>query len=246
MENLLGQTFNYLTIIDGPQRKNGRVYWICKCSCGNIKTIRADGLKSGKVKSCGCYKKSVLVKKNKERQTLDLSNKRFGKLVALEPTENRSKDGRVMWLCKCDCGNQIEVDTHSLVQHKVSSCGCLCSLGELEIEQILREHNIPFQRQQTFNSCRYKDTGYLARFDFFVNETYLIEYDGEQHFYYKDSQNTWNNRENSIKVQQHDIYKNEWCEQNNIPLIRIPYTLKGRITLDDLLLSSSNYRIVPR
>ena len=83
MENLIGKTFNYLTVIDGPIRKNNKIFWTCKCKCGSIKDIRSDGLKSGKTKSCGCFKKNILIKENIKRQTLDLTNQRFGKLVAL-------------------------------------------------------------------------------------------------------------------------------------------------------------------
>lgn len=31
-----------------------RKYWSIKCECGTIKSTRADGVKSGRVKSCGC------------------------------------------------------------------------------------------------------------------------------------------------------------------------------------------------
>jgi len=37
MKNLIGQKFNFLTVIDGPIRKNNKIYWKCKCDCGNIK-----------------------------------------------------------------------------------------------------------------------------------------------------------------------------------------------------------------
>ena len=42
MENLIGQTFNFLTVVDGPIRKNKKIFWVCKCECGNSITARAD------------------------------------------------------------------------------------------------------------------------------------------------------------------------------------------------------------
>lgn len=63
-ENLVGQVFNYFTVIDGPIRKNKKIYWHCECQCGNEKEIRSDELKSGRTKSCGCYKKSVMIEHN--------------------------------------------------------------------------------------------------------------------------------------------------------------------------------------
>ena len=237
MKNLLGQRFNMLTVIDGPIHKNNRIYWICQCDCGTIKEIRADGLTSGKTKSCGCYKKQILIKENINRQTLDLTNKKFGKLTALKlhPTK-RSKDGRRIWECQCECGNVCYVDTHSLQTQKVSSCGCLRSKGEYIIEKILLENNIPYEKQKTFEDCRFKDTNYLARFDFWVNNQYIIEYDGEQHFYYKENPHTWNTKLNFDITKAHDQYKDQWCQEHNIPIIRIPYTKIDNITINDLVL----------
>lgn len=52
---------------------------------------------------------------------LDLTNQRFGKLIALAPTR---KNGRTAWRCKCDCGNEIDVFTFCLRNGNTSSCGC--------------------------------------------------------------------------------------------------------------------------
>lgn len=57
-ENLLGQKFNKLTVIDeapaNPNLKHRDARWICLCDCGNQKIIRASALKSGDTKACGC------------------------------------------------------------------------------------------------------------------------------------------------------------------------------------------------
>lgn len=37
------------------------------------------------------------------------------------------------------------------------------------------------------------------------------------------------------KTKERDIYKNNWCIQNNIKLIRIPYTKLNNLQLSDLL-----------
>lgn len=52
---------------------------------------------------------------------LDLTNQRFGKLIALTPTH---KNGKTAWRCKCDCGNEIDVFTFCLRNGNTSSCGC--------------------------------------------------------------------------------------------------------------------------
>lgn len=37
--------------------KNGRVYWHCKCTCGNETDVRGDSLRSGHIRSCGCLQR---------------------------------------------------------------------------------------------------------------------------------------------------------------------------------------------
>lgn len=236
VQNLLNKKYNFLTVIDGPIIKNKKTYWVCKCDCGKIKTVRADQLKSGTTKSCGCFKNNVLKNYNKVNKPVDLTNKKSGKLLALEPTNQRSQDGRVIWKCQCDCGNICYVDTHSFLEQKKSSCGCLISKGENLIYNLLTKANIPFETQKSFESCRFPDTNYLAKFDFYVNNKYLIEYDGEQHFYYKTNPYTWNTKENYLKVKEHDKFKDQWCKNNNIPLIRISYLQLENLTIEDLII----------
>jgi len=55
---------------------------------------------------------------------LDLKGQRFGKLTAIEPTEER-KGGYVTWKCQCDCGNIVYVTTTILKRGKRKSCGCM-------------------------------------------------------------------------------------------------------------------------
>ena len=245
MENLIGKTFHWLTVIDGPIKKEDsrKIYWKCRCQCGTEKIIRADALRSGTTKSCGCWKNQIFIDNNKKRQTLDLTNQKFGKIVAIEKTDMR-KDGRVIWKCICDCGNICFYDTHTLQEGRAKSCGCLRSYGEEQIKQLLIKNNIPFEEQKSFNTCRFIDTNYLAKFDFFIDNKYLIEFDGEQHFYYKNNPHTWNNEINFQKTQEHDNYKNQWCKENNIPLIRIPYTHLKNLSIEDLLVQTSRFIVL--
>lgn len=54
----------------------------------------------------------------------DLTGQRFGKLVVLEDV-GRSKQGRVLWRCKCDCGKETVVGGTSLIVGDTRSCGCI-------------------------------------------------------------------------------------------------------------------------
>lgn len=54
---------------------------------------------------------------------IDLTNKRFGKLVVIRRYYN-PKNTRPMWLCKCDCGNEKVVKGGALRDGLTVSCGC--------------------------------------------------------------------------------------------------------------------------
>ena len=114
------------------------------------------------------------------------------------------------------------------------------SIGERRIAQLLVDNKIPFVREATFGTCLFEDTRYPARFDFWVDNSYLIEYDGEQHF--TANERGWNTSDQLEKTKQHDKYKSQWCKENNIPLIRIPYTALDTLNISDLLLTSTNFK----
>ena len=232
IKDLTGQKFGTLQVLELDKNKepNRRKWWICKClNCGKIISRRQDSLQ--KAESCGCLRAEKLKQVNRYK---DHTGQKFGKLTVLYITNRRSTQQRPYWHCKCDCGNELDVVITDLQSGHTSSCGCNNSKGEMIISQILRENNIPFIQQKTFDTCRFKDTNQLAKFDFYVNNQYLIEFDGIQHFQYSGS--GWDNKENFEKTKEHDNFKNKWCKENNIPLIRIPYTKLKTLKLSDLLL----------
>lgn len=55
---------------------------------------------------------------------VNLKNQKFGRLVAIKPTEKRS-GSNIIWKCRCNCGNIIKVSTNNLRSGVVKSCGCL-------------------------------------------------------------------------------------------------------------------------
>lgn len=57
-------------------------------------------------------------------KVLDLTGEKYGSLTALSKTEKRSKRGTLIWLCKCDCGREKEVDGSALKRGEIKSCGC--------------------------------------------------------------------------------------------------------------------------
>ena len=58
---------------------------------------------------------------------IDLSGKRFGRLLAIERDTSRSpkeRKYRTLWKCKCDCGKEVVVWANNLVRGHTLSCGC--------------------------------------------------------------------------------------------------------------------------
>ena len=95
--------------------------WECICDCGNKKDVSSRSLVSGSTKSCVCHYK-------KTRNKLDLTGKRFGRLVVIEEygisKTSSGKNNGTLWKCKCDCGNERYYASSILNWGSRVSCGC--------------------------------------------------------------------------------------------------------------------------
>lgn len=116
---MIGQRFGKLVVIEyyGRKGKNNKKHYLCKCDCGSEKVVSADNLRSGHTQSCGCLKNRESVRR------IDLSGKVFGKLTAIKFVKSNDK-GTTIWLCRCECGNEIEVSYNNLKRGNTQSCGC--------------------------------------------------------------------------------------------------------------------------
>ena len=152
------------------------------------------------------------------------------------------KKGKIphKWRCRCNlCGNDnVYISTDNIKRQE--SCGCLTeSKGTRKIKNILSKYEISFIQEKRFSDLIFEDTGYQARFDFYVDNKYIIEYDGRQHFI--QGNGVYDNKEKFLKTREHDRIKNEYCFDHNIPIIRIPYTELDNITLEMLQPETSIY-----
>lgn len=57
-------------------------------------------------------------------QFVDITGQRYGTLIAIHPTERRTKGGGYIWRFKCDCGNTKDIPANSVRTGMVKSCGC--------------------------------------------------------------------------------------------------------------------------
>lgn len=254
-KELTGQQFGRWIVLERDYSiNNGRTNWKCQCTCNKhtIKIIDGYSLTSGRSKSCGCLKKELNIQnfsKKKDnvkdnikqnKHNIDYNNHNGEiynnlKIISYVYTKNKKR----YYNCLClNCGNQKIVRYSNLINNHTQSCGCLKSNGEKIISKILQENNISYVKEKTFDNCRYTDTNYPARFDFYINNEYLLEYDGIQHFQMTKG---WNTEQNFNTIKQHDEFKEQWCKENNIPLIRIPYIQLPNLSLQDVLLNTSKF-----
>ena len=64
LKDITGKRFGRL-VAERAERRNGLIFWRCKCDCGNTATVRSIHLLSGTTKSCGCIQKEVIGSRNR-------------------------------------------------------------------------------------------------------------------------------------------------------------------------------------
>jgi len=136
IKDLIGLQFGFLTVIEKVQYPYRRgVYWRCRCTCGNIieRTLKIKG----KYLSCGC--------KPQGRPGTDQIGKRFGRLVVLEKVYC---EGKLRWVCRCDCGVIKEVENSCLLGN-TKSCGCL-------LRETIRRGCAPGEAARHYHLDKYK------------------------------------------------------------------------------------------
>lgn len=62
---MIGTTFERLTVI-AAVASTGKTLWLCRCQCGEEKTVRADHLRAGRTRSCGCLSSTATAARNVE------------------------------------------------------------------------------------------------------------------------------------------------------------------------------------
>lgn len=97
-----------------------RDHWLFQCDCGNKKEMAAANVKWGQIRSCGCLAKEI-----KMQRAQDITGQRFGRLTAVQPTDQRDSSGSVVWECHCECGNVVFYSVKRLMIGRTQSCGCL-------------------------------------------------------------------------------------------------------------------------
>lgn len=179
-----------------------------------------------------CPKCSRKLKKDTEMFSDEVEKLSNGEYTVLSEYMNAKKDIKMRHNI---CGHEYMVKPTNFLKGRRCPV-CTTSHAEILINKYLIDNNVPFLPEYSFNDLTGVG-GNVLRFDFAIFEDedksklkYLIEYDGEFHFkkYYE---------EQNFETQQiHDKRKNDYCKENNITLIRIPYWEKENLIhiLDDI------------
>lgn len=232
----IGKTYGYLTVLSFEKTEGGEKIWRCKCTqCNNEILKTTNELHRGiNILSCGCIGAWnridmtgwVMAEHGVPYSLLTV-------IKAMPSEKNKSK-----WLCRCSCGNEFTTGGVEIRAGKVISCGCIKSKGEREIIDLLQKNQIDYCYQYYIKIHDKKNYSY----DFAIigNDDKIlrfIEFDGEQHFAsFIDRIDTWTNNQKSFEeIQRRDQLKNEYAKLHNIPLVRIPYWQRGKITIDMLM-----------
>lgn len=199
---------------------------IFRCNSGHI----YSRVPSNHLKGIGCPVCSQEIKQKNVKKTIEEYYKECsGKNIDM-PIENiyLGKATKLKHICT---NNHIYLQTPN---NHLNSHGCpICrtSKGETIIFNYLKERNISFEKEKTFDGCIGRNNNKL-KFDFYLkNYNLCIEFDGEQHFHVWRFKNIDEANEKLKRVQETDYIKNKYCMDNNIDLIRIPYTKINQIEI---------------
>ena len=58
-------------------------------------------------------------------QEINITGEKYGRLLVVNKTNTRDKFGRKLYLCRCECGNEIFLPSSPLRRKNTQSCGCL-------------------------------------------------------------------------------------------------------------------------
>lgn len=81
---------------------------------------------------------------------IDLTGHRFGRLLVLYEC-GRSKEGCVLWKCRCECGNECVVSSDALRKQRTQSCGCL---QRDRVRECHTTHGLDTKHRRLCNSIR--------------------------------------------------------------------------------------------
>lgn len=164
----IGTRFGSLTTTSNGMRirtNNGamRLFYDCKCDCGNTTRVSKGNLTSGNIKSCGCSKladikdggKAYSIKRLGKGKCYFEVGEKIGRLTIKERTSNAD------YICDCECGaKDVLISKYNLDTSMIPSCGCSTRLGTVKFK-IKHPEILPFidRAKAILDRCRHPKDG---------------------------------------------------------------------------------------
>ncbi|MHB9925527.1 hypothetical protein [Clostridium botulinum] len=192
---------------------NARSKLSIQCQHQHIFEMTLNDFKSGnRCPECRKENMSNLFRKKQEEAILEIESKGF---EFMSWVDGHYKNTNSKAILKCNKGHKFKAEYDNIVFGDTGCPYCTESKGEKRIKEYLSINKIKFNTQYRFKNCKNKRP---LPFDFYIPKYNIcIEYDGE--FHYKKT-----TLGNDLKIQKsHDKIKNNYCKNNNIKLLRIPY-----------------------
>lgn len=204
--------------VDGYTDPHKKATFRCKL-CGHVWMSTAYEVYTGNSHCPNCSPSPYLLSEEDIKERLNKNNPTIEYVGGYTGSLNKA-------IFRCEkCGYIWETIAFSVYLGKTGCPKCAFSKGEDRIARYLESKNIDYKSGWTFEDCK---NIYLLPFDFYLpNKNTCIEYDGEFHFLpviRSKSTTIEQAKENLKKVQFRDNIKNNYCKNNNINILRIPYT----------------------
>lgn len=223
--DLTGQKFNRWTVLykdnkriktnhEENKRKgssSSTTYWICRCECGNERSVGSSNLKYGTSKSCGCLERELTIQRNIKLKSF-LENLENSRPEIYELLENK-EDGKITIgssrkaTLKCPICNQTRVYSVDYLAKSGFSCLNCSSKNSYPnrlVYKFLNQLGIEFESEKSFDWVNRK------RYDFYIPKyNMIIEAHGLQHY----ADCTWSK---ATEQKENDKYKEYMARLNGI------------------------------
>ena len=210
---------DYILLTDESEYKDGRTVIIYECKKHGIKHSNAEMMVSGR--GCReCWYEELSEKQMLQSEYIKEEIEKYNGNKLLNPEDYIGSKIRNLKIV-CNCGREYITCFNDYMCGDAKRCP-MCtsrkSKGEFAICKFLEEKFIQFIHQYKFEDCRDKLS---LPFDFYLLDyNLIIEYNGKQHYEPVDYFGGYKGFENIVK---HDKIKDEYCKNNNIDILRIPY-----------------------
>lgn len=209
---------NY-TLVEPFVYKNVKTKIHLKCNIDNNDWITSYGEFINNNSGCiVCFRKSKKTKIEVDNNILIRCKEMNYELV--KPFVYKNNNSKIYLRClKHENNFEWVVSYRGFILSDKNCPKCKNSKGEILITKFLQNNNIKYIDEYKFDDCKYKNK---LSFDFYLPELKTcLEYDGKQHY---KSIKHFGGEKRLIEQKIKDEIKNKYCKNNNIKLIRIPYT----------------------